>query len=330
MPVDYTKFPFPNVEAPHAATLTEAVRFEPSAAGFIVVTLKVGDVDTFLGTLRDFAHALWSTAAATGLDDITAYREIKVNELGGAVPFDQAICEKVLQDAQKRGADQSDRFPGAKMVGKLTSNPLADWVLLLEYRTTDQALAVAESWNGGEASFQTLLKQVKAHTVGAFKNTKQYAFVSRDPNVVQFFNLFAGPGDPELLWPAWQEALPWFLESGEIRSSFPLVSLKPGQPLLLVNYAHCDSMKHFLSGVAYDPNFLETITHCYADRGFKLPAPFLRDSLFLSQAPARSCSCNRAPDQSTGLANDWRAKAFFEIQARLLRSRGAHVRFASA
>jgi hypothetical protein len=26
--------------------------------------------------------------------------------------------------------------------------------------------------------------------------------------------------------------------------------------------------------VAYDPNYLETVTRCYTDRGFTLPAPF--------------------------------------------------------
>ena len=274
MSLDFTKFPFPDVENPHAATLTQGIRFDPSTAGFVIVTLKTGEADSFVSTIRSFAQASRSTAGNTGLADITAYREVRVNELGGAVPFDQAICEKVLQDAQRRGTAQAECFPAAKMVEKMTSNDLADWVLLVEYQTPEQATAVADAWDQGETSFKAFVKDVKTHTVGAFKNTKQYGHVSRDPNLIQFFNLFAGPGDPEMLWPAWQEALPWFFESGEIRSSFPLVSLRHSQPLLLVNYAHCDSLKPFLRGVAYDPNFLETITNCYANRGFKLPAPF--------------------------------------------------------
>ena len=68
--------------------------------------------------------------------------------------------------------------------------------------------------------------------------------------------------------------MPWFLEVAGFRSSFPLLALDPGQPLLVVNYAHVDSVKHFLHGVAYDPNFLETITRCYLDRGFKSPLQF--------------------------------------------------------
>ena len=110
--------------------------------------------------------------------------------------------------------------------------------------------------------------------MNVFKNTKGYASVSRDPNLVQFFNLFPGPGDVAVLWDAWQEALPYFLEIGGFRSSFPLVALDPDQPILVVNYAHCDSVKHFFLAVAYDPNFPETVTRCYADRGFHLPLPF--------------------------------------------------------
>ena len=48
---------------------------------------------------------------------------------------------------------------------------------------------------------------------------KCYASVSRDPDVIQFFNYFPGPGDADALWQGWQEALPWFFETGEMRSS---------------------------------------------------------------------------------------------------------------
>jgi hypothetical protein len=95
----------------------------------------------------------------------------------------------------------------------------------------------------------------------------RYATVSRDPNDIQFFNLFPRPGNVDVLWKAWQDALPWFLEVGEIRSSFPLLALDAKQPLLLVNFAHCDSVKHFFLGVAFDPFFLEVMKNCYADRG---------------------------------------------------------------
>ena len=275
MSVDYTKFPFPYVDNPRAANLTEAIRVDPVSAGFVVLTLKVGERIDFADTVRAFAETLRAGAQISGLTDITAYREVRSDEWGGAVPFDQAICDVILEDAKKRNTTEAERFPGAKFLLKMIQgNDMADWVLLLEYGTTDQALAAARISNKGQEGFAALTKNTKSHTVSAFKNTMGYAKVLRDPNLVQFFNLFPGPGDPEKLWPWWQRALPWLFESGELRSSFPLVSLDASQPLLIVNYAHCDSVKHFLLGVAYNPNFIETITGDYAGQGFKLPLPF--------------------------------------------------------
>ena len=131
-----------------------------------------------------------------------------------------------------------------------------------------------KAFNGGDASFKAMTQGTRSNSVNAFRNTMRYAEVSRDPNVIQFFNLFPGPGETEALWAGWQEALPWFFEVGEFRSSFPLVALDPKQPLLLVNYAHTDSAKHFFLGASYDPTYLETVTHAYVNRGFKLPMPF--------------------------------------------------------
>ncbi|MEH2182270.1 hypothetical protein [Nostoc sp.] len=274
MSVDFTKFPFPGVQDPHAATLTEAIRAEPVTAGFVVVAVKGTGTD-FANTARVFAQALRANAAGIGLADITAYREIRPDELGGAMPFDQAICENVLHDAEKRQATQSDKYPTIKPALKMAErNDIADWTLLAEFETTDQASAAAAAWNKGDESFKALTRNTSSHTVGAFKNTMRYASVSRDPNVIQFFNFFPGPGDVDVLWTGWQEALPWFFETGEMRSSFPLVALDPSQPILVVNYAHFDSIKHFFLGVSYDPNYLDTVTRAYVDRGFKLPMPF--------------------------------------------------------
>lgn len=119
-----------------------------------------------------------------------------------------------------------------------------------------------------------LAASVQESTVGAFRNMTQYASVSRDPNVIQFFNLFPAPGNRDILWPAWQEALPWFFEIAEFRSSFPLLALDPSQQLLIVNYAHTDSAKHFINGTLYDPGFMESMKSCYIDRGVTLPHPF--------------------------------------------------------
>jgi hypothetical protein len=59
-----------------------------------------------------------------------------------------------------------------------------------------------------------------------------------------------------------------------ILSSFPLLALDPKQPILLVNCAHCDSIKQFLVGTLYDPRFLETLMACYGQRGVTSPMPF--------------------------------------------------------
>lgn len=191
------------------------------------------------------------------------------------MPFDQAICDAATRNARQRQAAQADKYPAIGPALKMAiSNDIADWVLLVEFANHEQATAAVATWRSGDESFTELTRGTKSSTLGAFKNTMKYAEVSRDPNLIQFFNLFPGPGNADTLWSAWQEALPWFFEVGEIRSSFPLVSLDPDQPLLLVNYAHADSMKHFLLGVEYDPNYLDTVTRCYKDRGFTLPMPF--------------------------------------------------------
>lgn len=275
MTVDYSKFPMTGIENPHATTLTEAVATPPVSAGYILVTLKVGRKPEFVETIRNFAKSLRADAAGTGVTDVTAYREFQMDEMGGGIPFDQVICKAMLKDAKHRQATQPDKWPTTKFgIQIMEGNEMADWAVLVEFADVDRARAAAVAWNGGDDRFAALTRDVGASTVNAFKNTMGYASVSRDPNLIQFFNLFPGPGDVDVLWQAWQEALPWFLEVGEFRSSFPLVALDPDQPLLVVNYAHCDSIKHFFLGVCFDPNFIETVTRCYADRGFHLPLPF--------------------------------------------------------
>ena len=274
MTIDFTKFPYPALEDPHARTLTEAIAAAPNAYGYVVITIKTKEGVDLLAQIRGFAQAVRGDAAQSGIRDVTAYREITTDELGGAMPFDQAICDAMLEDVKRRAANESTRFPASKMaIGVMSQNEMADWIILAEFGTPDQATAFANGSTGNMA-LSALLEQTASHSMNAFRNTKRYASVSRDPNVVHFFNLFRGPGDIDVLWSAWQEALPWFLEVAEFRSSLPLVALDARQPLLIVNYAHVDSVKHFLHGVAYDPVFLETITHCYLDRGFKVPLPF--------------------------------------------------------
>ena len=275
MTVDYTKFPFTDVENPHAATLTEAITVDPVDEGFVVLAIKLRDPAGFEARIRTFAQAVRASAEETGLRDVTAYREFRRDELGSAVPFDQAIAAAVLDDAAERAKSEGARYPTLRPAIKMVeTNDIADYTLLLEYASPEQAAAAVAAWKGGEGSYAALTGDAETATLGAFRNMKRYAGVSRDPNVIQFFNFFPGPGDADALWQGWQEALPWFFETGEMRSSFPLKALDPEQRLLVVNYAHFDSIKHFFLGVAYDPNYLDVVTRCYVDRGFKLPMPF--------------------------------------------------------
>jgi hypothetical protein len=270
MTVDFTKFPFPNLWQPQAASVTEAITAEPVASGFVIITLKARDADGFAANVRAFAQYL-RAKADIGLTDIIACRQLRRDELGGAMPFDQPICESLLQEAAGRASTKE----AAAMVSAIAlGNAVANWVLRLEFKTPELASAAVRTFNGDDAGFTALTGTTTEHTVGAFRNMMRYATVSRDPNVIQFFNLFPSPGKLDVLWPSWQEALPWFFEVGGILSSFPLLALDPTQPMLLVNCAHCDSIKSFLVGTLYDPRFVETLKACYGQRGVTAPMPF--------------------------------------------------------
>jgi hypothetical protein len=271
MTVDFTKFPFPGLRRPQAATVTEAIRVEPVASGFVIITLKATDIDGFAADVRAFAQQLRAKAGTIGLTDIIACRQLRRDELGGAMPFDQPICESLLQEAANR---ESTKEAAAVVSAIALGNAVANWVLRVEFATPELASTAARAWNGADAGFAALTSATTEHSVGAFRNMMRYASVSRDPNVIQFFNLFPGPGKLDVLWQAWQEALPWFFEVGGILSSFPLLALDPQQPILLVNCAHCDSMKPFLIGTLYDPRFIETLMACYGQRDVASPMPF--------------------------------------------------------
>jgi hypothetical protein len=268
--VDFTKFPFSSLQRPQAATVTEAIRAEPVGSGFVIITLKATDPEGFAANVREFAHSM-RAKAGPGLIDITAYRQLRRDELGGAMPFDQPICESLLHEAANR---ESTREAAAAVSAIALSNAVANWVLRLEFPTPELASAVASAFNGGDEGFAALNRATTEHTVGAFRNMMRYASVSRDPDVIQFFNLFPSPGKLDVLWQAWQDALPWFFEVGGILSSFPLLALDPKQPILLVNCAHCESIKTFLVGTLYDPRFVETLMACYGQREVTSPMPF--------------------------------------------------------
>jgi hypothetical protein len=271
MSVDFTKFPFPNLWQPQAATVTEAITAEPVASGFVIITLRAADAEGFAANVREFAQHLRAKAGSAGLTDIIACRQLRRDELGGAMPFDQPICESLLREAAGRASTKE----AAAMVSAIAlGNAVANWVLRLEFETPELASAAVRTFTGGDAGFTALTGAATEHTVGAFRNMMRYATVSRDPSVIQFFNLFPSPGKLDVLWPSWQEALPWFFEVGGILSSFPLLALDPTQPMLLVNCAHCDSIKTFLVGTLYDPRFVETLKACYGQRGVTAPMPF--------------------------------------------------------
>jgi hypothetical protein len=271
MTVDFTKFPYPGLHNPHAATLTEGITAPPLSSGFAVVTLKGPHISDFSERVRAFATALRAKAASSGVTDITAYRQMRRSELGGAIPFDQAICETALHDAEQLHIEKFLGVPVAKM---MLSNAIADWALIVEFQSPEHATAAAQLWKQAGEEFEILTRDTTSFTVGTFENMMRYSSVSRDPDLIQFFNFFPGPSKPEVLWPAWQEALPWFFDIGEIRSSFPLQALDADQQLALINYAHFDSVKHFIIGILYDPRYQKIIKECYADRGVVLPMPF--------------------------------------------------------
>jgi hypothetical protein len=187
------------------------------------------------------------------------------------MPFDQPICDSLLHEAANR---DSTREAAAMVSAIALGNEVANWVLRLEFRSPELGSAAARAFDAGDAGFAALTSATTKHSVGAFRNMMRYASVSRDPNAIQFFNLFPSPGKLDVLWPAWQEALPWFFEVGGILSSFPLLALDETQPMLLVNCAHCDSIKTFLVGTLYDPRFKETLMACYGQRGVTAPMPF--------------------------------------------------------
>lgn len=271
MTVDFTKFAFPMVHHPDATTLTAAIAADPVPSGFAVITLKARDAGTCVTDIREFVRGLRADGANSGLRDATAYRQIRRDELGGAVPFDQPVCDGLLKGASSREATKA----AAGMVSSLLfANPQADWVLLVEFERPEQAQQAVAEWRKNKNGFERLAAAVTSSTLGAFKNMMRYASVSHDPNVIQFFNLFPSPGNLDVLWTAWQEALPWFLEVAEIRSSFPLLALDKEQPILLINHAHCDSMKHFLVGTLFDPEFKEVMATSYARRNVTFPMPF--------------------------------------------------------
>ena len=278
MVVDLTRFPYNGITNVRARTLTEAITADPVDHGFVVVTLKAeaGEASSLAAPTRMFAQQLRRSADETGFGGITAYRQLRRDEMGGAVPFDQAFCESVLGDIAARRGTQSDRFPGLVSTENFVlSNTMADWVLMITFGSCDEALAAARAWQHQDSPFAAAFSgHVVRFTINAFQNVMRYANVSLDPDVIQFFNLFPGPGDPDGLWPAWEEVLPRYFDAAEIRSSFPLKALDAQQPLILVNYAHADSVKHFLLSMIFDPNFLEDIERCYEGRGFAFPHPF--------------------------------------------------------
>lgn len=228
MSVDFIKLPFNGVTNPAADTLTEAIASPAVPNGFVVVTLKADDVPAAVTHVRSFAQSLRAIGPQVGLVDITAYRELDRSEMGGAVPFDQSFCERMLADISARRDTQVVRFPGLASADAFAlSNPMADLVLLVTFETTAQAMDAATAWREDTSAFNSLAQHTQGFTIGAFRNRQRYAHVSLDPDVIQFFNLFPGPGDGDALWEAWQEVLPRYFDVAGIRSSFPPPGVGP-------------------------------------------------------------------------------------------------------
>ncbi|MBA3532831.1 MAG: hypothetical protein H0T73_12975 [Ardenticatenales bacterium] len=266
MATDLTRFPFPYLPNPTASTLTEALAHPATSSGFVVLALMAKESEKLIDVLYEFATAARRASSFNGLRTLRAFRQLRRDELGGAVPFDQSICEKLLELAG----------PMATLAQQtILSNPLANWVLLLDFDTTDHATIFVDDLHGGDYRLDTLADGCSMYSVGAFRNIRQYGRVLYDPNLIQCFTLFPAPGTIDLLWQSWQDALPWFFEIGGARSSLPLLAMRPEQTLLLVNHAHWDSMKPFLHGGLYD-RFLheQVLKGIWVERGATLPHTF--------------------------------------------------------
>ena len=143
--------------------------------------------------------------------------------------------------------------------------------MLVEFGSVDEAGTAAESWRQSGVGFRGLGQSA---TVSVLRNMKGYSSVSLNPDVIQFFNLFPGPGDASSLWESWKQTLPSYFDAAEFRSSFPLLAVDDHQPVLLANPAHLDSAKHFLLSMAFYPKMVEDVERNYVRNGFALPHPF--------------------------------------------------------
>ncbi len=276
MTADFTKFPFSGITNPQASNVTDAISFAPVDNGYVLLLLKTEDMQALTEPVRDFAKSLRANAANTGFTEVMAYRHMRLDEMGGAMPYDQPICETAVRNAERHVRDDPDKFPALKNALPIVEGPnkAADWAVFIEFETPEQALAASKAFKNGDKEFAVLTHNTTSYSVNTFKNKMRYGHVSRDPNVIQFFNLFPGPGNPDELWPSWEEALRWFFEVGEFHSSFPMLAIDPDQPMILVNYAHVESTKHFYLSAFYDPTYAETIKKAYVDNGYTLPLPF--------------------------------------------------------
>jgi hypothetical protein len=209
MATDLARFPFPSLSNLQASTITEALAHEAAGGGFVFLTFQARQPEAFVENMREFAHNLRCNSPVARLTDIKAFRQVRREEAGGAMPYDQAICDQLFQQA-----------PPIQTI--VLNNPAANWLILLDTDSPESALALAETLDTGENGMKALAEASSQHSIGAFRNARQYARVSYDPDVVQFFNLFPGPNNLDVMWKAWTESLPWFFEYTELRSSFPL------------------------------------------------------------------------------------------------------------
>ncbi|MFZ1362177.1 MAG: hypothetical protein WAS05_04480 [Candidatus Nanopelagicales bacterium] len=183
MPTDFSKLQFPAFANTSAASLTEALTADPVDNGFLVLTCKVKDnSDAFLVSLRAFVAELRADAQNSDLTDITAYRQVMRSELGGTVPFDQPVCEALL-DRVARNQDSEAKGIGVESI--VLNNPRADWIVLLEYSTPDAALSASQQLTNGLGSFADAVSE---YTVGSFANKHQYSRIPHNPDVIHFFN----------------------------------------------------------------------------------------------------------------------------------------------
>lgn len=211
------------------------------------MTFVAKEVAAFVEPLQQFAAAERRDAPINHLISVKAFRQLHRDEVGGAVPYDQPICEELLSRAP------------AILHQTLFDNHVANWLLFLEFETPVSAQVFVDGLNAGKHESHYLIDASSAHGFSAFRNMRQYSRITYDPALIHFFNLFLAPGDRDKFWQIWQQATPGSLKLPKCVLPFRCKDCATTSLCCRVNPAHWDSLKHFIHGAMYDTYFQQEV-----------------------------------------------------------------------